>query len=199
VRADLLEKAVVDLVASTFSQQALLERAVRDAVQSSKADKKSLERRLKAVELELTKVASASERYTEAFESGSLKLELFAERLEELTKRRYALERDRAEIKAQVETGEILLVPDELLQEIRSEIGGILGGEITARKKEVMRLVTDHIDLSPERVATPVLRVPAVRKMDQGRLSCERRPRTRNSSSTPRRTNVRPKVDWVGC
>jgi len=193
VRADLLERAIIDLVVDTYGKVELFERAVSEAVQSSKASRTDMKRRLKAVDVELAKSNQAAERYATGFEEGSLKLEYFADRMDQLTKRRFALERERSALQEEMGRSEVALVPSELLQEIRASVGEILGGEITARKKEIMRLVIDHIDLAPGRTATPVLRVPAARKDDKECLSRERHSRTKAS----RRTVVRLKVDWV--
>lgn len=194
VRADLLENAIVELVAETYGKAALFENAVREAMKSTKTSRSDRKRRLKVIEVELSKAEQATGRYAEGFEAGTLKLEHFAERMEQLTRRRFALEREQAEIKVELEQADLLVVPQEALEAVQAQVRQILGGNITARKKELMRLVIDHIDLAPDRTATPVLRVPAVTKREQERLSCERRSRTGTSSWT----NVRLKVDWCG-
>ena len=189
VRADLLEKAVVELLLRTYQDTELFERAVQESLAGKPATEAELKRSKRAVEAEIAKLEKATSRYLEAFEAGTLETAAFAQRVEELNVRRARLESERDELVQQLTMPDAEFSPEDF-ERVRQQLAQVLHGPVNPRTKALMQLVVERIDLAPDRTAMPVLRVPTRSAGDQeGSSSC--------GSRTSRRTRVRLAVHWV--
>ena len=114
VRAEILETAIIQDIKTIFRDEQFMARIWEEANKRLANERPDLDKEIEQIEDRAVEVRSRIDRYSEAFETGALKPEIFGEKVEELNAR---LEQLRAEKRA--------------LEARREIVGGVvLGREI---------------------------------------------------------------------
>ena len=161
VRADALETAVVELVVETYGRYDIFEKAAAEAAVQRDHAKDEARAQLPSVLAAIEKTTTALQRYQTAFEDGSLEIGVFKTRLADLRNRLAELEAQKLSIDRAISATPLATLAPDSLEKTRKRVKRLLSAKPTQRSKAFLAQIVDHIDLGPDRTATPVLRLPS--------------------------------------
>ncbi len=145
IRADLVEPPAVKEIESIFSRPEPLQR-VQDMVAAQfQAERPEIRRELQKVEEDIAQTRNALDRYFAAFESGALKPEVLAEKIDEVNLRLQQLEEEKDQIEgemAQLTTGE---VDADSFNAYLEALKVTLEGSENEAKKHMLRLLVEKV------------------------------------------------------
>jgi site-specific DNA recombinase len=163
--ADLLEELILKQLVHVLDDTPLLQQAITEAHAELDADRPRRERLLDQLGAEAKKVDAALDRYFDAFETGALTAESCKHRLDELGRRRNALDQQRAELE-----GEIAEAPPpptaEDLAELAAEVDTIIRSADPRHTKTLLQALVHRINVGGRTNIQPVFYVPGVRPPD---------------------------------
>ena len=161
VRADALETAVVELVVETYGRYDIFEKAAAEAAVQGDYAKAEARAQLPSVLAAIEKATAALQRYQMAFEDGSLEVGVFKTRLADLRNLLAELEAQKLSLHRAISANPLAALAPDSLEKTRKRVKRLLSAKPTQRSKAFLAQIVDHIDLGPDRTATPVLRLPS--------------------------------------
>ncbi len=142
LRADLLEKAIVEDVKSIFRNEQFMARLWEEANKRLTAEKPDLEKEIARTDAQLAKTRGAIERYFEAFEAGTLKAELCNEKIAGLRARVQEMEVEKQGLEARRERLELPAIDREMPASIMDNFEKVMAEGANPKKKHLLhRLV----------------------------------------------------------
>lgn len=171
--AEVLEDAVLAMIISVYRDFGLFTEAAKRAIQAREKSLPDSVDQLARVEAEVRKAQSALDRYLFAFEDGTMDAQACAPRIRELQDQLNSLTAHRDQLQLIVDSPAPVLPSEQDIHGLADSLEVQLTTETGPQLKNLLRHLIDHIDVSPQRVVTPYLRVPEIGtvELDPGSMS----------------------------
>jgi site-specific DNA recombinase len=154
-----LEQAVIAQLLSLYRDGELVQTAVAEAARRQHEQQPALESQQRAIETELRKAERALDRYYEAFESGTLAADRFAERISALQDRLHSVREQEVELGAQL-AAEANSAPDSTaLAAVADQLELVLNAGSPQKTKALLRLLIHELKVNGRSEILPTYRI----------------------------------------
>jgi site-specific DNA recombinase len=159
---DLEDEVLLQLLKRVGNFPTFVEAALA-AIDEVENDRPRLEAEKASTDAQLRETIATLDRYLHAFESASMPAEQCAPRVAELSARRDELTAHRDRLAKELETTVPELPTEDELAALCAAILRAIENGTPEEKKQLIDELVDHVDIAPERTATPYFRVPDMR------------------------------------
>ena len=158
--AERLDQAVIEALVRTYEHNDLVAEAIRKSQAMAERERPHLQEQLAAVETEIRKAEEARQRYFVAFEAGTMREEVCAERLEVLQQKLSELREHHGELTQAIDYEGSRRVSDQDLVDIRSAIRTAIERGSPQEQKALLKALVAEIRVESRKAIYPVFRVP---------------------------------------
>jgi site-specific DNA recombinase len=158
--AERLDQVVIEALVRTYADTEIVGEAIRTSRAMADLQRPQLQEQLAAVEAELRKAEETRQRYFVAFEAGTMREEVCAERLQVLQQKLGELREHRAELTLAIESGRNPSVSEQDLQDIRGAIKTAIEHGSPQEQKALLKALVAEVRVESRQAIYPVFRIP---------------------------------------
>jgi hypothetical protein len=159
-QAALLDALVLESLLRTYEDQQLLDQAVQQYLAQARANRPNHLERLAALEAEIRKADEALDRYFNAFEAGSMSVEMCRPRIERLAERLRGLRARQAELTAAIEDEQLIGPDPDQVETLKGEIKEAMLDGPSERRKGILQELVAEVLVESRSCIRPTLRLP---------------------------------------
>ena|SRR5680860_573373 len=160
VRADALERAVIDALLDAYNDIDLFQHTISEAVAELDNDLPDLAEELVSVEAQIRDKTAALDRYLRAFEAGDMSKQVCGARVEELSQQRRDLIDRRDELAAQPTPDTPRVPARDQLEAVGELLRATIDDGMPTAVKDLLNLLIDSVQIAPDRHAQPFFQLP---------------------------------------